>query len=596
MRPPVIADQELVVHCFAPLDGPQAAAAYQQIRQVWLACRERLDMTEPIGGLPVPTMLPEDPGGPGADGLIAAQQNPGGDRQGVLRRVHDVLNLSVGLAQPRPAGPPGASDGLLSPLQFGSGRARASWTDFDRAWANVLGPGAGALLGESRLYLARLPFGPGPDGKAALGQSLDLHLPGRGDRPAGWLRGGTTTPDGFTVWETQPPADIGRIRELVLAAPTDLIEKLSAWAWSDGTPGIPPLGRYLLYESKLRYEARLLESWHRRSPASDVDTAVAELRAVLASGRPDSDRTARLRSWMGRLATERVRLTQLKTDLAHLSGTVASARHNLTSVPGCPGEDGAEGLFAADQELARWLTGQAADDLRYVSINIDQVTELSALVADELSRAMPVSDGQAAGTGLASDAPDVTRKVFVVHGRDTDLTRNFFDLLRSVNLWPLDWETLVKATCSTAPYLGQVVVTAPHLAQATLVLLTPDDLVELHSDLYLDHDSPQERARDGQARPSVLMELGMALMAYQDRTVVVEIGQMRPIADLAGVNTIRFDGSATAVRKVLGRLEQAGCEADLSETGWLEASRFADLAARWRGPATHKAPEQDPRG
>ncbi len=117
----------------------------------------------------------------------------------------------------------------------------------------------------------------------------------------------------------------------------------------------------------------------------------------------------------------------------------------------------------------------------------------------------------------------------------------------------------------------------------------PDDIVELHSDLRSANDHPYERARAGQARPNVLFELGLALMAYPERTVVVDAGQMRPIADLAGLNTIRFDGSAAAIRKVVTRLEQAGCELDDSGTDWLDPERFAGLTAYQRGPATHRA-------
>src|SRR6202007_2565824 len=98
---------------------------------------------------------------------------------------------------------------------------------------------------------------------------------------------------------------------------------------------------------------------------------------------------------------------------------------------------------------------------------------------------------------------------------------------------------------------------------------SPDDIVGLHPDLYGENDHLYERARAGQARPNVLFELGLAYMAYPERAVLVEVGLMRPIADLAGLNVIRFDGSAMAVRKVLERLTLAGCPVDLSRTEWL---------------------------
>jgi hypothetical protein len=95
-------------------------------------------------------------------------------------------------------------------------------------------------------------------------------------------------------------------------------------------------------------------------------------------------------------------------------------------------------------------------------------------------------------------------------------------------------------------------------------------------------------ARAGQARPNVLFELGLAMMVYPARTVVVEIGRMRPLSDLGGLNPIRFDGSAAAIRNVLNRLEIAGCPVDYSGTDWLDPGRFAGIATYRRGPDTHE--------
>ena len=609
--PPVI-DQEFVVHVFAPLDGPHTAQACQQVRDLWTACGERLRMTEPIAGLPAPVLPPADFGSSVADGIAAARESPAGIRQAVLRREHDVLNLSAALAQPVPEGlgPPPA--GQLARVQFArrAVQRRLGWTDFAQIWAQASRPVAGALLGEARLFLARMP--PADTGAVMatteLGQSLDSLLPYREDRPADWWRWGTTTAAGFALWDMQLPADTSSVREIVLVATADCDAELSAWAWSDGTPVLPPFARYLLYAAKLRYEARLLDAWHRCPNPHDLDEVMAELNAVFSSDNPDPGNAGLLRSRLRRLRAEELRLGGLKADLTRLGETVSSARSNIDAVPGCSTSDGAAGMFAADQSLARWLTGQIKDDLTYLMIDLSRVREVSSLAAEELSQVQHGDQGRSgeptgntvgsAGQVTPSGQPgnaktqpdplDVTRRVFVIYGRDSPLTSRFFDLLWSVDLRPLEWETLVKATSSTAPYLGQVVARAPHLAQATLVLLTPDDIVELHSDLYQDNDFPQERARSGQARPNVLFELGLALMAYPERTVVVEVGQMRPIADLAGVNVIRFDGSAIAIRKLMSRLEQAGCLLDDSGTAWLDPGRFADIPAYQRGPGTHQ--------
>jgi predicted nucleotide-binding protein len=599
MTTPPVVDQEFVVHLFAPLDGPQAPEAYRQVRQVWAACREQLGMTEPIAGVRSRALLAEMPETLDrlpADGIVAAQESRAAIRQAVLRRVHDVLNLSVALAQPAPEGLARPEGGSLTPVKFPSlpSQRRMGWADFAQIWASADPPAGGALLGETRLFLARTS--PGTTGAveatAELGQSLEPLLPYREDRPRDWWQWGTTTAAGYALWDTRSAVDTGVVREIVVVAAADRDDDLSAWAWSDGTPGLPPFARYLMHAAKLRCEARVLDAWHRAPSAdADIDQVVAEVNVALTPDQPHPGKAELLSSRLSRLRAEEARLTVLDRDLSRLGRTVSIAQRNLGNIPGCGASDSSAGMFAADQALARWLAEQIEGDLSYLEIDLGRTRRVGELAAEELQQAQrtePTSpSGPAAGAAGAADHPDVTRQVFIVHGRDGELTKNFSDLLRAVRLEPLEWETLVKATGSTAPYLGQVVARAPHLAQATLVLLTPDDVVELHSDLYLDNDPPPERARSGQARPNVLFELGLALMAYPERTILVEVGQMRSVADLAGVNVIRFDGSAVAIKKVLDRLEQAGCPVDPAGTDWLDTGRFAGLAAYQRGPDTH---------
>lgn len=612
MTAPPIIDLEFVVHLFAPLDGPQAEEAYQQARQVWTACRGMLGMTEPIAGLLAPVLPPETHEALPADGVAAAQESPSTDRQSVLRRVHDVLNLSVALAQPIPEGLRSRPGGRLTPVQSARmpARRRMGWVDFAQIWGQASGSGTEAMLGEARLFLARTP--PGEAGAVAataeLGQSLDPLLPYREDRPRDWWRWGITTAAGYAVWDTQLAADTSSVREIVLIGASDSDDELSAWAWSDGTPVLPPFARYLMHAAKLRYEARLLDAWHRGSPASDVDTVLAELNVALEPGAPHPDKVGLLSSRLSRLRAEEIRLALLETELARLRQTISFAQRNLSTIPGCGAADDSAGMFAADQALARWLAEQLEGDLSYLRIDLNRTSHVRELASEELAQVQRADPAPQAGPAVRSAVgepvqvtsprqpgseatpagADVARRVFVVHGRDSKLTGRFGELLRAVHLEPLEWEELVQATGSTAPYLGQVVAGAPRLARATLVLLTPDDIVELHSDLFQDNDHPQERARAGQARPNVLFEFGLAVMAYPERTIVVEVGQMRPVADLAGLNVIRFDGSAPAIKKVVDRLKQAGCPVDLSGTDWLDPGRFADMPAYQRGPGTHQ--------
>jgi predicted nucleotide-binding protein len=463
------------------------------------------------------------------------------------------------------------------------------WAEWAQLWSQASAPGPDAALGEARLFLARTPGVGAVAATAALGQSLEPLLPYRQDRAREWWRRGTTTSSGYAVWDLSP-GDTDAVREIVIVAAEDREQELSAWVWSDGTTDLPPFVRYLLHVAKLRYEARLLDAWEQGPRGGDANAMLAELSVVLAPDASHPDQAGLLRSRLSRLREVEVRLGALEADLERLSTTVAIARDNLSVVARPDAGPGAVGLFGTDQALGGWLTQQLEDHLRYLRTDLGQTRHARELADEELEqtmRAEPATDS----SGRDDAASSVQRRVFVVHGRDTTLTRRFYDLLRAVDLRPLEWETLVAATGRATPSLAEVVARAPHVAQATLVLLSPDDIVELHSDLTLDSDVAPDRDRAGQARPNVLFELGLALMAYPDNTVIVEVGRMRPLSDLAGLNVIRFDGSAEAIKKVLHRLEVAGCAVDDSGVDWLDPDRFAGLATYRRGPDNHDRPD-----
>ncbi|MEG3627279.1 nucleotide-binding protein [Streptomyces poriticola] len=191
----------------------------------------------------------------------------------------------------------------------------------------------------------------------------------------------------------------------------------------------------------------------------------------------------------------------------------------------------------------------------------------------------PSAEQEAARAAQARADHARSRSVFVVHGRDEEVRTAMFGLLRRLDLRPLEWERLVRATGGTAPFLGEVIEKALSQAQAALVLLTPDDVSKLHPHLLGDSEPPYETRLTGQPRQNVLIELGMALMAYPERTIIVQVGQVRPAADLAGRNVIHFDGSETAVSKIVERLKGAECDLDDTRPDWRDISYFRNLAA-----------------
>jgi predicted nucleotide-binding protein len=177
--------------------------------------------------------------------------------------------------------------------------------------------------------------------------------------------------------------------------------------------------------------------------------------------------------------------------------------------------------------------------------------------------------------------PD-TRDVFVIHGRDDQARKALWAFLQAIDLHPLDWEEVVRRTGKSSPYMGEVLQQAFEHNQAAIVLLTPDDGASLHPSLHGADEPAFETDVAGQARPNVLLEAGMALGLQPERTVVIEIGRLRPVSDMAGLNVIRFNGTVESLNKIAGRLAGAGCAVNTHGTDWLDVTRFKNLAAYTR--------------
>lgn len=159
------------------------------------------------------------------------------------------------------------------------------------------------------------------------------------------------------------------------------------------------------------------------------------------------------------------------------------------------------------------------------------------------------------------------RAVFVVHGRNERLRAGLFEFLRAIDLRPAEWSELVRDFGSGVPYIGELLDHAFETAQAVVVLMTPDELVELSPELA---DGASDKGY--QARPNVLFEAGMALGRSPNNTVIVEIGTVRPFSDIAGRHVVRLnDGGprAVAARQDLAeRLGIIGCPVQLSGRDW----------------------------
>jgi predicted nucleotide-binding protein len=188
--------------------------------------------------------------------------------------------------------------------------------------------------------------------------------------------------------------------------------------------------------------------------------------------------------------------------------------------------------------------------------------------------------------------PD-NRTVFVVHGRDERLRAGLFDFLRSIDLRPLEWTEAVKLTGKASPYIGEILDTAFSYAQAVVVLLTPDDEARLREGLRGEHEQAYEKELTPQARPNVLFEAGMAMAGNPDRTILVQIGYLRPFSDIAGRHTILMDNSTKKRYDLVGRLQSAGCAVNVSGTDWQNAGDLTPPPEEIAPPSQNSTPSPE---
>jgi predicted nucleotide-binding protein len=176
---------------------------------------------------------------------------------------------------------------------------------------------------------------------------------------------------------------------------------------------------------------------------------------------------------------------------------------------------------------------------------------------------------------LPPSKPMNPKDVFVVHGRNESLRRSLFSFLRALGLNPLEWESVVASTKKGAPYIGEILDAAFKRAGAVVVLLTPDDEGRLRQEFITGADGPDERDITGQARGNVLFEAGMAFGHHADKTILVQIGKIRPFSDIGGRHVIHLSNDFAARQKLLNRLQTVGCNVDSRGTDWHSEGDFS---------------------
>ncbi|MFG3684378.1 TIR domain-containing protein [Micromonospora chalcea] len=224
-------------------------------------------------------------------------------------------------------------------------------------------------------------------------------------------------------------------------------------------------------------------------------------------------------------------------------------------------------LTATDRPSKEWRAAARANDVT------DQY-----ITGPPGGFAKRTTDGK--GAAMTGDDSSADRKsIFLVSGRDTKVSVAITATLRAMGLRVIEWDHAVASTGLPNPYVGDVVMAGMRLARAVLVLMTPDDVVCLREDLAHDDDEGQEREVQGQARPNVFYEAGIADALGRERTILVEVGPSKSFSDISGRHVLRYDGSSAKRNTLAERLRLAGVEPDTSGSHWLSEGKIEDSIA-----------------
>jgi len=164
--------------------------------------------------------------------------------------------------------------------------------------------------------------------------------------------------------------------------------------------------------------------------------------------------------------------------------------------------------------------------------------------------------------------------VFVVHGRDAGLRKSMFDFLRSLDLNPMEWEQAVHQAKGNNPDVGNIIDTAMARVQAVVVMFSPDEMAHLKEQFWSEGDKVGDGKLAGQARPNVIFEAGLALGAHPEKTVIVQVGKVRPFSDIAGKHLVKLSDAVTTRNDLASRLAKIGCEVNRVGSDWTTAGNF----------------------
>jgi predicted nucleotide-binding protein len=190
---------------------------------------------------------------------------------------------------------------------------------------------------------------------------------------------------------------------------------------------------------------------------------------------------------------------------------------------------------------------------------------------------VPAQPRQTAGRKVTTPKPTRNNSIFVVHGRDSALTDSMYAFLRAIGINAMEWNDAIKAAKGGAnPIVGDIIHDAMKSVQGVMVLFSPDEDAKLKSKFVRDGDKRKNlHVLDSQPRPNVIFEAGLALGAHSEKTILVQVGDIRDISDIAGKHLVHLSNSTTSRKALALRLQdKLKFKVNLNGDAWLEAGDF----------------------
>jgi predicted nucleotide-binding protein len=233
-------------------------------------------------------------------------------------------------------------------------------------------------------------------------------------------------------------------------------------------------------------------------------------------------------------------------------------------------------LLAGDNGISiqKYATPEDHAELRGISHHVP-VNPSSAVAPPRA----PVRKGKAPGVPKTKE-----NTVFVVHGRDLILRDAMYEFLGALGLRAQEWGHAIRAARGHGgnPFVSDIVTKIMEQAQAIVVMLSPDDEAKLKNQFVSAHERSTEGKLRGQARPNVIFETGIAIGTHHKKTVMVQVGHVKPFTDISGMHIPHLSNEEKTRHEFANRLADLGCKIDRTGDHWLRAGNFAPTPANAR--------------